>query len=164
MTLTDLLDVARWQELEEDISARLGMNPGVFFADGRKVTSFSAWVNPLCPAVRSVPNGLAQICACANQVICRKAGRNGPVVEECDAGLCKIAVPIYAGGDFLGVAGGCGVRLEGAALDLYHLAKVTGLPEERLKELAASVPTITADKAREAAAQISDWLKDILAT
>lgn len=162
MTLTDLLDVSRWEALEQDINARLGMNPGVFSSDGRKVTGFSAWVNPLCPAVRSVPSGLAQICACANQVICRKAAENGPVVEECDAGLCKIAVPIFAGGEFLGVAGGCGVRPEGGSLDLYHLGKVTGLSAERLAELAAAVPTISPSQAQDAADRIAGWLKGML--
>ncbi|EPR43501.1 Transcriptional regulator, histidine kinase sensor [Desulfovibrio sp. X2] len=168
MTLTDLLDVSRWEALERNITTRLGLNPGVFHADGRKVTGYSNWVNPLCPAVRAVPNGLSQICSCANQVISRKAERDGPVVEECDAGLCKIAVPIFAPGrngsrgEFLGVAGGCGARIADSALGLFHVGRVTGLAPDRLEELAASVPTITPAMARHAALQIADWVERML--
>lgn len=162
MTLCDLLELPRWESLERDIHVRFGMNPGVFDAAGRRITDFVAWANPLCPAVRKVKSGLTHICACANQAVFRKAMEHGPVIEECDAGLCKIAAPIFSDGVFLGVAGGCGVRLHDSRLDLFHVGKVTGLPDQMLQDLAANVPVITQDKARETLESISAWLAEQL--
>ena len=65
---------------------------------------------PMMPT-RRVRVASAAICAPGNQNFMAQAEKTRkPVIAECDAGLVKIAVPIFNKDEFLGTAGGCGLN------------------------------------------------------
>lgn len=156
MKLTDLQPLEKWIELEEAIHQRSGMRASVYDIEGVGITGQSQHANDLCPAIRATGKGQTYICAVAHQNMAAMA-QNGrsPVIEECDAGMVKIVVPIFAGGTFLGAAGGCGVLMEDGEIDAFMINKTTSLPEDKIADLAKSVGAITQQKAEELAAFIA---------
>jgi ligand-binding sensor protein len=65
-------------------------------------------------------DSLDAICATGNQHFMAQAKQTRKaVIDECDAGLTKIAVPIFVDGEFLGTAGGCGLLPAGEKFRLF---------------------------------------------
>ena len=156
MKLTDLQPLEKWIELEEAIRQRSGMRASIYDIDGIGITGKSQHANDLCPEIRATGKGQTYICAVAHQNMAVMAQNSrAPVIEECDAGLIKIVVPIFAGDEFIGAAGGCGLLLEDGEVDDFMINKTTDLAEEKIAELAGSVATITPQEAEQLAAYIA---------
>ena len=156
MKLTDLQPLEKWVELEEAIHKRSGMRASIYDIDGVGITGQSKHANDLCPAIRATGKGQTYICAVAHQNMAAMARNSqAPIIEECDAGLIKIVVPIFAGEDFIGAAGGCGLLMEDGEVDDFMINKTTDLPEEEINALAETVGTITRTKAEHLAAYIA---------
>jgi len=153
MTLLEIMDMDGWKALEREIHQLTGMNPGVFDAKGAKLTDLALFGNALCPRIKGSPEGRRDICATANQVLSGRAAKTGtPVVEECDAGMLKIVVPILSGGEFIGTIGACGGMLEGSEPDLFHVGKIIGQDPAALSADAAKAPRLSRQRADELAA------------
>lgn len=149
MKLTDIAPLDRWLELEQKINERSGLNASVFNVDGVRITDFKRWANKLCPVIKADEKGQNYICAVAHQNIAAEAERSRqPVIAECDAGLMKMVVPIFANDAFLGVAGGCGYVLGDGEVDTFMVNKTIGLAEEKLKNLSDDVPVMTPEQAQ----------------
>jgi len=156
MKLTDLQPLEKWIELEEAIRERSGMRASVYDTDGIGITGKSQHANDLCQEIRATGKGQTYICAVAHQNMAVMAQNSRfPVIEECDAGLIKIVVPIFVGDDFIGAAGGCGLLMEDGEVDDFMINKTTDLPEEKIAALAGSVATITPQEAEILAAYIA---------
>jgi ligand-binding sensor protein len=143
MKLTDLQPLEKWAALEDAIRQKSGLRARVYDIDGVGITDKSAHANELCPEIRSTSKGLTFICAVAHQNLAAMAqNTREPVIEECDAGLIKIVVPIFVGDEFVGAAGGCGRLMTDGEVDDFMINKTTDIPESRIAELAASIGTL----------------------
>lgn len=163
MTLLDIMAPEQWETLEKELHALSGMNAAVFDAEGRRVTGFVKWANSLCPAIKGHPDGVAAICAVANRVVsARAAGTGLPVVEECDAGLAKIAAPVMVRGDCLGTVGCCGLRLDGVRPEVDYVARTLGRDPGEVARMAFSVGSMTRERAEELAGFMAGRVREIL--
>lgn len=163
MKLTDLQPLEKWIELEEAIRQRSGMRASIYDTDGIGITGQSKQANDLCREIRATGKGQTYICAIAHQNMAAMAQNSrSPVIEECDAGLIKIVVPIFAGDEFIGAAGGCGLLMEDGEVDDFMINKTTDLPEDKIAGLAESVATITQQKAEKLAADIADEIDRVI--
>ena len=145
MKLTDIQPLEKWAALEAAIREKSGLRARVYDVDGVGITEKSAHANDLCPEIRSTAKGLTFICAVAHQNLAAMArNTREPVVEECDAGLIKIVVPIFVGDEFVGAAGGCGLLTAEGEVDDFMINKTTDLSEARIIELAEKIGTISA--------------------
>jgi ligand-binding sensor protein len=147
MELTDILPLDEWLELEKQIYNMFGLNAAVFNKDGFRITDYKNWANRLCPVIKGNEKGQSFICAVANQNMMAQAkDTKKPVTDECDAGLVKIVIPIFAGDEFLGIAGGCGLLPEDGEVESFLVSKVTGIDEEEIQGLSDDINIIKADK------------------
>jgi ligand-binding sensor protein len=163
MKLIDIAPLEKWLDLEKKINARTGLNASVFNIEGVRITEFKRWANRLCPVVKADEKGQSYICAVAHQNIAGQAERTQePVIAECDAGLMKLVVPIFADGEFLGVAGGCGHILEDSEVDSFMVNKTIGMDEEEIKDLSADIPVMTMEQARSHTQFIQEEVNQIL--
>ena len=164
MKLSDIAPVEKWLELEKKINERSGLNAAVFDVEGARITDFKRWANRLCPVIKADEKGQNYICAVAHQNIAAQAKRTRkPVIAECDAGLMKLAVPIFFDGEFLGVAGGCGYIMGNGEVDSFMVNKTLGMAEEKLLDLAGDIPVMTPEQARSHTAFIQKEVDQILA-
>jgi ligand-binding sensor protein len=148
MNLTDIAPIERWMELENDINARSGMDANVFDTKGYRISPQKHWANKLCPAIKDTDKGQSFICAPAHMNISAQAMRGrATVIEECDAGMVKLVVPIFLGDEFIGAVGACGMKFEHGDIDSFLVNKMTDIAEDTVDRLSATVIAISRDKA-----------------
>jgi ligand-binding sensor protein len=163
MELTDILALDQWKDLEKEINQKSGLDVNVFNPAGYRITDFKSWANKLCPAIKDTDKGQSFICAVAHMNVSVMAKNTGqPVIEECDAGLMKLVVPIVVKGEFIGAIGACGHLLEDGEADDFLINKITDIPEEILAGLAETLPRIKREKAEALVTYIQTRLEEIL--
>ena len=147
MKLTDVYPLEKWVVLEQAIHDRIGLDANVFGVDGVRISEFKAWVNRLCPAIKATDKGQSFICAVAHMNLAAMAKNSGEaVVEECDAGLVKIVIPIRANGEFLGAVGACGLLMDDGEVDTFLVNKITDIDEDKAESLARDIGSIPSAK------------------
>ncbi|MCK5837082.1 MAG: PocR ligand-binding domain-containing protein [Desulfobacula sp.] len=163
MELIELLSLEEWRLLESDVFKTYGLQGSVFNTEGIRVTDSKNWSNKLCPAIKSIDKGQTFICAVAHMNLSHQAMQTKKyVIEECDAGLIKLVVPIFVNDEFLGVIGGCGLLAEDGEVDVFAINKITGMDEREIENLSSDIPTITHENARSACDYIEKKLDTIL--
>ena len=163
MKLDDIMPLEKWVEVEQEINRRSGLNAAVYNVDGVRITDFKKWANQLCPALRATEKGQEYICAVAHQNIAARAIKTGKtVIDECDAGLMKFAVPIFVENEFLGVAGGCGLLRNQEQVDIYLVHRTTGLAEEVVEDLSQNIATIPNDRLESAIRYLEKKVAEII--
>lgn len=146
MELTDLQPLSEWMKLEKEITRQTGLDANVFNVKGSRITDYKNWANRLCPAIKDTDKGQSFICAVAHMNLATiAANTKKPVVEECDAGLLKMVVPIFVKDEFLGAVGACGMLMEDGEVDTFLVNKITEIDEEKVETLSPSVESISGD-------------------
>jgi ligand-binding sensor protein len=86
-----------------------------------------------------------------------------PVIEECDAGMLKLVVPIIINDEFIGAIGACGFLLDDGEVDSFLVNKMTDISEHKVERLAQNVKSITTEKVEILAQYITEQLAKITA-
>jgi len=153
--MTDISPREDWVDLEKDVNQRFGLNAAVFENDGTRVTTYVNWGNPVCPLIKGNPKGQRYICAVAHQNLAGQAAQTKKsVIGECDAGLVKIAVPVFVGDDFVGIAGGCGSIMGGSEVESFFVNQTTDIDEAEIKKRSQEIKTMTKTEAEAVVAYI----------
>jgi ligand-binding sensor protein len=149
MSFTDILPLDKWVEFENEIHKKSGLDANVYDINGIRITDNKNWANRLCPVIKATDKGISFICAVANMNLASQVKLSGePIIEECDAGLIKIAVPIFVGDEFLGTVGACGLLIEGGEADSFLINRTTGIDEEKIESLSDDIKTISNEEAQ----------------
>ena len=165
MELTDLCPLEAWENLENELFEKFNFQGSVFTPDGVRITDVKNFNNQLCPAIKAREKGQTYICSAAHMNMTAMAkNTRKPVVEECDAGLTKLVVPILISDKFLGVAGGCGLLTEGNDVDTFAVTKIAEMDEGRVTKLAETVPRISSDLVATVSTFIQERVTQILAS
>jgi len=160
MELTDILPLEKWVEFEKKIHKKSGLDVNVFNEKGIRITDYKVWVNNLCPAIKATDKGQSFICAVAHMNLSVESMKTKkPVIEECDAGLLKFVVPIFANDEFLGAFGACGLLLDDGAVDSFLVNKITDIAEEDVENFSVGIPALTTDKVIELTEYIQEQIK-----
>ncbi|MBW1641938.1 MAG: PocR ligand-binding domain-containing protein [Deltaproteobacteria bacterium] len=155
MELTDLAPLEKWISFEEEVVKRSGMDVNAFNREGIRISEFKHWANKLCPAIKATDKGQAFICAVAHMNIAAMAAQEeNVVIEECDAGLLKMVIPIFIKDEFVGSFACCGFLLDDGEVDSFMVNKTTEIDEEEIDTLSQGIQSITMEKAQELAAFI----------
>jgi ligand-binding sensor protein len=125
------------------------LDVNVFDTKGYRISELKNWANQLCPAIKATDKGQSFICAPAHMNIATMAMRSKQtVIEECDAGLLKLVVPIFAGEEFVGAVGACGFLLDDGEVDRFLVNKMTDISEADIESLATGIQSISTAKAQ----------------
>ena len=163
MELTDLLPLEKWKELEKEITRRSGLDANIFNINGIRITDYKNWANRLCPAIKATDKGQSYICAVAHMNLSAQAKQTQKsLVEECDAGLVKIIVPIFMKDEFFGAVSACGFLLDDGEVDPFLVNMTTGIDEEAIERLSADIETISTEKARTIVSYIEEEIRKII--
>jgi len=163
MQLTDLQPIEKWIELENQIHARYGLDASVFDPDGIRITGNKKWANQLCPVIKANPKGQTFICSATHQNIAAQAEKTKkPVIEECDAGMVKIVVPVFKNDQFIGAVGGCGLLLgEDGGIETFLLSKTIDMEEPELENLSEKIGSISIFEAEKLCAYIAEQIANL---
>jgi len=164
MMLTDIQPIEKWIDLEKQIYQKSGIQPAVYNTNGIRITDYKQWANRLCPAIKATANGQTFICAVAHTNMAAMAQKSRkPVTEECDAGFLKIVVPIFAGDQFVGAAGGCGLLPVDGEVDTFMINKTTEIKEKEIQALSTDIGFLSMESAHELADFIAGEIDRITA-
>ena len=164
MKLTDLAPLEKWIAFEKDTHKKSGLDVNVFDTKGYRISEFKNWANQLCPEIKATDKGQSFICAPAHMNIATLAMRSKkPVIEECDAGMLKLVVPIMLNDEYVGAVGACGFLLDEGEVDSFLVNKMTDINEDRVESLAEGIDSITTEKAEILAQYIEDQIAEIVA-
>ena len=164
MKLTDFCPIEKWMAFEKNIHEISGMDANVFNTDGIRITEYKQWVNRLCPAIKAIDKGQSYICAIAHMNIAAQAMQTRtPAIEECDAGLIKLVVPIFVNDEFVGAVGACGLLSEDGEVDAFLINKTTDMAEDIIEDLSQGIGTLSREKAEALAAYIQQELLTLIA-
>ncbi|MGE4291727.1 MAG: PocR ligand-binding domain-containing protein [Desulfovibrio sp.] len=162
MKITDLAPKEAWEALERELHDKYSLNAAINDEEGKRVTSYANWGNELCPRIKGDPKGLSAICAVAGRHFSQYCNSSRqPLVDECDACLTKIAVPVLKNGEYLGCAGGCGVLMRESEVETFLISKSLGIDEEEVEKLAESVCGVTPERADEIIAFLKKRLAEM---
>lgn len=162
MQLTHLLSIEKWNDLESDLANRFHLQSSIFNTEGIRITTHKNWTNSLCPVIKSIDKGQSFICAVAHMNLSNQSRQTKKaVIEECDAGLVKLVVPILYHDEFLGVIGGCGLLPYGGEVDVFAINKIIDMADEKIETLSSGIQTMTHEDARSACDYIGDQLETI---
>lgn len=163
MKLTDIQPLEDWTALERDLHERFHVDVNVFDTKGVRISEFKEWVNRLCPEIKATDKGQSFICAVAHMNVAAMALQTRePQIEECDAGLVKIVVPIFAEDEFVGAVGACGLLLDEGEIDTFLINKITEIDEERAEQLATDIGRLSSEDARALVAAVQKEIDRIL--
>lgn len=163
MNLLDIAPLERWTELENKIHQKSGLDVNVFNPKGYRISEFKVWANRLCPEIKATDKGQSFICAPAHMNIAALAMRSKQaVIEECDAGMIKLVVPIFIGDEFVGAVGACGFLLDDGEVDSFLVNKMTAIEEDTVDRLSAGIPAITSGNAESLSHYISEQIDKII--
>jgi len=164
MKLTDIAPLKKWIALEKDIHKQSGLDVNVFDTKGYRISEFKNWANRLCPEIKATDKGQSFICAPAHMNIASLAMRSKqPVIEECDAGMLKLVVPIILNDEYVGAVGACGFLLDDGEVDSFLVNKMTDINEDKVEKLAEGIDIITTEKAEILAQYIENQIARIVA-
>ena len=164
MKLTELAALDKWIELEKDIHHRSGLDANVFDTKGYRISEQKNWANRLCPEIKAPDKGQSFICAPAHMNIATLAMRSRQaVVEECDAGMLKLVVPIFANDEYVGAFGACGFLLDDGEVDTFLINKMTDITEDTVERLADGIAAITAKETEILGRYITNQISRIIA-
>ena len=148
MKLSDIAPLETWVGLEKDIHKRTGLDVNVFDTEGYRISEIKNWANRLCPEIKATDKGQSFICAPAHMNIAAQAMRTKqPAIEECDAGLIKLVVPIFVNEEFIGAVGACGFLLDDGEVDSFLVNKMTDIDEDKVQALSEGIRSIAVEKA-----------------
>jgi len=140
--ITDILPIYKWVELEEEISREFGLNAAVFDDKGIRLTNFVKWAN--------------------QNMAARALKSNKTVVDECDAGLLKIVLPVSLNGEVFGVVSGCGKLSVGQEVESFLISKIIGISEEEISRLSNSILIMKDDQRKNIVRYIENRLCQIM--
>lgn len=163
MKLTDIQPMEKWIELEKKINEKYKIQSVSFDAEGARITDYVKWSNRICPVIKSSEKGGPFICAVAHMNMAAQAQKtHKPVVQECDAGILKIVVPIFVKDEFVGTAGGCGRLPADREVDTFMINKTIGIDEKEIEGLIDDIGSMTAELAQECADFVEREVKSIV--
>ena len=144
MELTDILPLEKWIKLEQEINRLSGLDANVFNTKGVRISDVKNWANRLCPAIKDTDKGQTFICAVAHMNLAAIAkNTRKSVIEECDAGIVKLVVPIFIKDEFIGAFGACGLLAEDGEVDSFMINKTTGIDEKKIESLSNDNKTVS---------------------
>lgn len=148
MELKDILEKEKWLELENETYQKSGMNASAYNRAGVRIAGkVTNWANRICPAIKATDKGQAFICATGHMNMANMAQKTRhPVVEECDAGLIKIVIPVFVQDEFIGTFSACGLIPESSEIDTFLIHKTTDMEESKIEELSSDTGMISDDK------------------
>ena len=151
----EIRDRESWISLLTTVAEASGLAMSLTDPGGKIILS-AGDRNPLCTKIRDNSQALTYICSQTNTAMTQQVKETmKPVLETCEGGMLRLAMPIIRNGEVIGQVTGCGVAEDLEEIDPFYLSQQIGLTEEEVGELVGKVPVKTPES-------LQDIAKDVL--
>ncbi len=139
----DIMSEAEWGALLEEMVGETLMASMLTDDQGAMLLSRGERY-PLCDRIRSDSSSLAAICSQTNRAMLAVVRSTlTPVVEECEAGMVRIVIPVVHDGQLVGQVTACGRVAMGSSVETFLVAQTLGMQEADVVDLASHIPAVT---------------------
>ncbi len=148
MTPFDLKSREEWTAIVGRVYEATRMTATLTDEKGKHILGEQGERYPLCRKIRENETSLTFICSQTNMAMLEEVKQAGkPVIDECEAGLIRMVVPIFRDGVLIGQLTACGLAAKGDdELDPFLIAKQVGISEEEVEELATHTPAVSKEE------------------
>lgn len=160
MTPLDLKNRKEWAGILARVAEATKMTATLTDDQGNHILEEQGQRYPLCLKIREKEASRTFICSQTNVAMLEEAKRAlEPVIDECEAGLVRMVVPICRDGVLIGQLTACGLASkEEEEIDPFLIAKQVGVSEGEVEDLATLTPAVSKADIRRIAAQLHDEL------
>ncbi len=139
MDVLSILSEELWKEKLQEMFKETGLAMSLTDGGG-KILFGEGTRNPLCERIREQPDTLASFCSQTNMamIVQAKAAKQA-VVDFCEGGLIRIAIPLFDGEELIGQVTGCGLVGNPEEIDPFYIAQELNTEESIIKDLAEKV-------------------------
>ena len=146
MDLFELKSRDEWEEILCRIAADTRMKVALTDEKGSLILKTTGERCPLCIKIREKKESLTYICSQCNTAMLEEARQElRPVIDFCDAGLSRMAIPVVRDRMLIGQVTACGGAPEEEEVNIFLVSKQVGITEKEVEELAASTPVVSED-------------------
>ncbi len=158
MNVFDIKTEEEWCGLLDGFHDQTGLAVSLTDPNG-KILLTCGVRNPLCQAIRDKPETLTYVCSQTNMAMTAevKATRHA-VLESCEAGLVRVAIPVLKDGELVAQVTGCGIAASKDEIDVFMLSRQLGLEETEINELVEKVVVGSEEDIEKVAEKIEDRL------
>jgi ligand-binding sensor protein len=157
--LFSLLPQEDWAAILREVVSRLAM-PATLVDSKGMILARQGEYYELCGLVREKPEVLSFVCGQTGLAMLKEAQTSGkPVVDLCQIGLCKMVVPLFQSGRFLGAVSACGRVPKSESPDPFFISEQLGMSEEEVQGRIQAIPVVDETDVREVARNLYNRLE-----
>ena len=148
MTPFDLKSQEEWTGILARVAEATKMTATLTDDKGNHILDEKGERYPLCRKIRENDASRTFICSQTNMAMLEdvKQARK-PVIDECEAGLVRMVVPIFRDDVLIGQLTACGlVSKEEEEIDPFLIAKQVGVSESEVEDLATLTPAVSKEE------------------
>jgi ligand-binding sensor protein len=144
MTPFDLKSREEWTDIVGRVYEATRMTATLTDDKGKHLLDEQGERFPLCCKIRENDASLTFICSQTNMAMLEEVKQaRKPVIDECEAGLIRMVVPIFRDDVLIGQVTACGLAAEGEdEVDPFLISKQVGISEAEVEKLAAHTPAV----------------------
>jgi ligand-binding sensor protein len=145
MNPLDLMSQEEWAGTLARVAGETKMTATLTDDKGNHILEEQGQRYPLCLKIREKEASRTFICSQTNVAMLEEAKRTQkPLIDECEAGLVRMVVPICREGVLIGQVTACGLAAEEEEeIDPFLIAKQVGLSEGEVEDLATLTPAVS---------------------
>ena len=145
MNPLDLRSQEEWTGLLARVAEETGMTATLTDDKGNHILEEQGQRTPLCLKIREKKASRTFICSQTNVAMLREVKRTlKPLIDECEAGLVRMVVPVCHEGVLIGQVTACGlVAKEEEEIDPFLIAEQVGLSEGEVEDLATLTSAVS---------------------
>ncbi len=158
MSPLELKNMKEWKAILEAVSDNINMAASLTDKNGT-ILETNGDRCPLCHIIRMKKESLTYICSqCSRAMLTEVKQELKPVIDSCDAGFSRLAVPIIFHNNVIGQITACGGVQNINEIDSFLIAKQTDISEKEVENLAAATPVIAREEIQAIAERINSTL------
>lgn len=133
---------AQWSEVLDDLAQRSLMSVLLTDAGGGILRTHGSR-NELCERIRADDDSRMAVCSQTNAAMLELVRLTlAPVIEECEAGMLRLVVPVVRGGILVFQVTACGRVAHGGGIEAFLLSRLLQMREDDVAELGRSVTLV----------------------
>ena len=135
MPIFNMHTEAEWRRILETMQKKTSLAMSLTDPEGKILLSVGTR-NPLCTRIRENSETLTYICSQTNTAMTMQVkATKDIVVEYCEAGMIRAAIPIIVKDQIIGQITGCGLIGDPDEIDAYYLAQTLDATEDQVQKM-----------------------------
>jgi ligand-binding sensor protein len=138
----EIMSAEKWDELLEELASDSLMATALMDTEGSILRS-QGKRNALCKLIRAKDEAKMSVCAQTSQAMLEMVRVSlTPVIEECEAGMLRLVIPVVRDGILVFQVAACGRLANDGQVETFLVSKLLDIEEADVTDLSRSVTLV----------------------